>query len=218
MNSKYFLVIFSLIFLFGSIQSVYAGGSGSEESDVLFINQNYYKVQLETEPSVLDGDEEHISFDVMTINDDTQQIISGVEYKIEIFDGNGNQLVEFTAFSPDDKLMTEFTPRQNVNFSGETAENGSWLASNQSPLSVEAPVFMEGGLVDIQITILSINSEPVSGNETTFQILFTMGEFIPFSVQIDDVSHDLMFATYFDKIEDFHYDEKNKKLTAQMSI
>ena len=66
------------------------------------------------------------------------------------------------------------------------------------------------------MTLLSIDNEPVSGTETTFQILFTMGEFIPFSIDIDDTSHDLMFATYFDKIENFHYDQRDKKLTAQM--
>ena len=46
-------------------------------------------------------------------------------------------------------------------------------------------------------------------NKTTFQILFTMGEFIPFSVDIDDKTN-LMFATYFDKIENFHYDNVTK--------
>jgi len=103
-----------------------------------------------------------------------------------------------------------------LNFSGEITQNGSWLASNHSPLTIEVPLFLEGGLVDVNITILSINSEPVSGKDTTFQILFTMGEFIPFSTEINNVTHDLIFATYFDKIEEFHYDSNDKKLTAQM--
>ena len=77
-------------------------------------------------------------------------------------------------------------------------------------------MFLEGGLVNIKITILSINGEPVSAKNSTFEIMFTMGEFIPFSVDIDDTKHDLMFATYFDKIEEFHYDASNKKITAQM--
>ncbi len=216
MNFKSSFAFLSLILILGSIQIVYGGGSGSEESDVLFINQNYFKVKLETSPSILEGNEDQIEFDLTTINDDTQQVVSGVEYKIEIFDSDDNLLVEFDAFSPDEKLKTLIIPSQNSDFSGETAENGSWLASNQSPLTMEAPVFLEGGLVDINITILSIDSQPVSGNETTFQIMFTMGEFIPFSTEIDEKNHDLMFATYFDKIEQFHYDENNKRLTAQM--
>ncbi|MFQ5497609.1 MAG: plastocyanin/azurin family copper-binding protein [Nitrosopumilus sp.] len=212
MNQKH-LLVFSISLVLGSVPVVYAGGS---ESDVLFINDNYFKVKLETNPSILEGDENQINFNITTINDDLQQVVSGVEYKIEIFDSQGNLIVDFTAFSPDEKLETIIIPSQNLNFSGQNTENGVWLASNLSPLSIEAPVFLEGGLVDVRITILSIDSEPVSGNDTTFQILFTMGEFIPFSVEIDDTTYDMTFATYFDKIEEFHYDAENKKLTAQM--
>ena len=71
------LPIFSLVILLGFIPFVYGGGSGSEESDVLFINDNYFKVKLETTPSILEGDESQIVFDVSTINDDTQQVVSG---------------------------------------------------------------------------------------------------------------------------------------------
>ncbi|WP_428325944.1 cupredoxin domain-containing protein [Nitrosopumilus sp.] len=216
MNQKLFLGLFSLILVFGSTQLAYGGGSGSEESDVLFINQNYFKVQLETNPSILEGTEEHINFDITTINDDTGQVVSGAEHRVEIFDGQGNLIVEFTAFSPDGKIETLIVPSQNLNFLGETAENGAWLASNDSPLTIEAPLFLQGGLVDVQMTLLSIDNEPTSGTDTTFQILFTMGEFIPFSIGIDNTTHDLMFATYFDKIENFHYDQREKKLTAQM--
>ena len=215
MNQKLFFGFF-LVLIFGSTQVAYGGGSGSEESDVLFINQNYFKVQLETSPSILEGNEEHVTFDITTINDDTEQIVLGTEHRVKIFDGQGNLIVEFDAYSPNEKLRTLIVPSQNVNFSGETTENGAWLASNDSPLTIEAPLFLEGGLIDVQMTLLSIENEPVSGTETPFQILFTMGEFTPFSIEIDDVTHDLMFATYFDKIENFHYDQRDKKLTAQM--
>ena len=63
MNTKSFLVFFSIITIIGFTPIVFAGGSGSEESDVLFINQNYFKVQLETSPSILTGDETQINFD-----------------------------------------------------------------------------------------------------------------------------------------------------------
>ena len=52
MKYSYFVLLLSLVTLFGSFQIAYAGGSGSEESDVLFINENYLKVALETNPSV----------------------------------------------------------------------------------------------------------------------------------------------------------------------
>ena len=216
MNQKFFFIFFSLVLAFSAIQVAYGGGTGSEESDIHFINENYFKVKLETDPSILEGNENEINFDITTINDDTQEIVSGVEYRIEIFDGQGIKVIEFDAYSPDDKLETLIMPNQALDFTGEKIENGSWLASNESPLIISAPLFLEGGLVDVKITILSIDSIQVSGNDSTFHILFTMGEFIPFAIDIDDTTHALMFATYFDRIDEFHFDNADKKLTAQM--
>ncbi|MCV0430914.1 plastocyanin/azurin family copper-binding protein [Nitrosopumilus sp.] len=216
MNQNFFFIFFSIILAFGSIQTVYGGGTGSEESDIHFINENYFKVKLETNPSILEGNEHEINFDITTINDDTKETVSGVEYRIEIFDGQGIKIVDFDAFSPNEKLRTLIVPNSSVNFSGQKMENGSWLASNEYPLTITAPLFLEGGLVDVKITILSIDNIKVTGNDSTFHILFTMGEFIPFTIEVDDISHELMFATYFDKIEEFHYDNTDKKLTAQM--
>ena len=216
MNPIFFFAFLSSVLFFGSLQVVYGGGTGSEESDIHFLNENYFKVKLETNPSILEGNENEINFDITTINDDTQEIVSGVEYRIEIFDGQGIKIIEFEAYSPDEQLEMLIVPTQYVDYSGEKIENGSWLGSNESPLTINAPLFLEGGLVDVKITILSINSIPVSGNDSVFHILFTMGEFIPFSIDIDDVSHELMFATYFDRIDQFHFDNADKKLTAQM--
>ncbi|MCE2615124.1 MAG: plastocyanin/azurin family copper-binding protein [Nitrosopumilus sp. (ex Thoosa mismalolli)] len=216
MKTKPLIFTLFLLFTISTIQVASAGGSGSEESDVLFINDNYYKVVLETEPSVLEENEDNIVFNISTINDDTQQIVSNVEYKVEVFDSKNILIVGYTAFSPDDKLNSRIVPANEISFAGETIENGSWLASSDSPLVVNAPLFQQGGLVDVHITILSINSEPVSGTNTTFQIRFTMGEFIPFSINVDDIPTDLMFATYFENIEQFHFDQNEKKLTAVM--
>ena len=117
------------------MQIVYGGGSGSEESDILFINHNYYKIKLETNPSILEGNENHVNFDITTINDDTGQIVSGIEYKIEIFDGQDNLIVNYNAYSPDEKLKTIFVPAQNLNFLGKSLENDAWLASNKLPIN-----------------------------------------------------------------------------------
>ena len=216
MNQKFLLGFFSLIFIFSLTPFVFAGGSGSEESETVYINENYLKIKLETNPSILKGNENKINFDISTINDDTQQIVTGVEYNIVVFDGQGNLVVDFDAYSPDEKLETIIIPSQNLNFQGETMGNGSWLASKESPLTIKAPLFLKGGLVDVKIHILSIDSEPVTGDDIPFEILFTMGEFIPFTSEIDGTTYDLTFATYFDKIEEFHYDDKDKKLTAVM--
>ena len=46
----------------------------------------------------------HVNFDITTINDDTGQVVLDAEHKVEIFDGQGNLIVEFDAYSPDEKI------------------------------------------------------------------------------------------------------------------
>jgi hypothetical protein len=70
-------------------------------------------------------------------------------------------------------------------------------------------------LVQVDVSILEINSKSISKN-STFETLLTIGEYIPFEVDFDDKSFDFMFATYFDRIDEFSFDQKNEKLTALM--
>ncbi len=94
-----------------------------------------------------------------------------------------------------------------VNFSGETNENGAWMGSNLDILEINAPLFLQGGLIQVNVTILSINGETISQN-STFETLLTIGEYIPFEITFDDETFDFMFATYFDKIDEFSFDER----------
>ena len=74
---------------------------------------------------------------------------------------------------------------------------------------------MQGGLVKVNVNILSIDSESLP-RPPLFETLLTIGEYIPFEITSNNKKYDLMFATYFDKIDKFHYDQKNKKLIADM--
>jgi len=73
---------------------------------------------------------------------------------------------------------------------------------------------MQGGLVQVNVKILSIDFESLP-RPPLFETLLTIGEYIPFEIN-SDKKYDLMFATYFDKIDEFYYDENGKKLTADM--
>ena len=217
MNSLYILLFLLAVFSVGSIQNVQGGGSESEESEALLINGSYHKIILETSPSVLHVDTNKVDFNVTTVNDDTQQIVTNVQYKIQVFDNAQNLILDFNAYSPDEKLTTTVEPNPDVNFLGKMTNDGIWIGSVASPLIIEAPLFLEGGLVDVRITIISIDSQPVSSSDgDTFKVLLTMGQFIPFTVEIDDTTFDLMFATYFDRIKQFDYNPANKKIVALM--
>ncbi|RDJ32261.1 MAG: hypothetical protein DWQ18_08860 [Crenarchaeota archaeon] len=216
MNNYFLFGIISLILIAGTSE-VYGHGLGSVESESIKIGNDYLKVKVETNPDVLKGDENEIDFSVTTIDVDSMNSVSSIEYNIEIHDGQTNDLIaSFDAFSPEQQLSIKIIPDSKLNYSGEKTPNGKWIGTITSPLVIKGPLFLEGGLVNVKVTILSINGKTISGNDRTFETLLTIGEYIPFEIDIKNKKYHLMFATYFDKIEEFSFDEKNKKLTALM--
>jgi len=213
---KFLVFAFLFIFVIGTIQSVHAHGLGTVESDIHFFNDNFFKVKVQTTPDVLSGNESEIGFEITTINHDQDSVISNIEYFVEILDPKTNEaILSFNGYSPDNSFNSKIIPSSAVSISGDKTENDFWIGSNQNPLIIEAPLFIQGGLVQVNVDILSINSEYIP-RPPSFETLLTIGEYIPFEITSNNKKYDLMFATYFDKIDKFHYDQKNKKLIADM--
>ena len=213
---KYSVFVFSFVLIFGGIQTVYGHGLGTVESDVLFFNDSFFKVKVQTTPDVLSGDESSIGFKISTINDDQNTLVSNVKYNVKIFDTQtGHQILSFNAYSPDDSFHATIIPDSDVLFLGNSDDNDAWIGSVNEPLEIHTPVFLHGGLIQVDVSILEINSKSISKN-STFETLLTIGEYIPFEVNFDDKSFDFMFATYFDRINEFSFDSRTKKLTALM--
>ena len=215
MNTCTLLLIFSLVLVFGTVQSAHAHGLGSVESDIIFFNDNFYKVKVQTTPDVLHGNESEIGFEISTINHDANSVVSDVEYLIDIVDPEtGNSILSFSGYSPNESFNAKIVPKNEINISGDKTNDDFWIGTDQNPLKIEAPLFMQGGLVQVNVKILSIDFESLP-RPPLFETLLTIGEYIPFEIN-SDKKYDLMFATYFDKIDEFHYDENGKKLTANM--
>lgn len=215
MNASILFLILSLVLVIGTVQSVYGHGLGSVESDILFFNDNFYKVKVQTTPDVLHGNESEIELKISTINHDENSIVSDIEYLIDVVNPEtGNSILSFSGYSSDKSFNAKIIPKNEINIFGEQTSDNFWIGTVQNPLTIEAPLFIQGGLVQVNVEILSINSEPLS-RPPLFETLLTIGEYIPFEITINK-KYDLMFATYFDKIDEFNYDENNKKLTADM--
>ena len=212
---KFLVIVFSFIFIFGTIQSVYAHGLGSVESDIQFFNDNFYKVKVQTNPDVLHGDESEIGFEISTINHDKEIIVSNIEYFVNVKNPEtGESILSFNAYGPNESFFAKIIPKNQIDFSGDKTSDDFWIGTTQKPLRIEAPLFMQGGLVQVDVKILSIESESLP-RPPVFETLLTIGEYIPFEIN-SDKKYDLMFATYFDKIDEFHYDENSQILTADM--
>jgi hypothetical protein len=213
-NTKNSIFLVAVLFCFSFAQYSFGHGLGSVESDLLEINGDYLKIKIDTDPDVLDGNEKEISFTISTINDSTGSVIDDVLYHVDFINPQTNQsIISFDAKSVSEKLYTKIIPSENVDFSGDVVEN-HFIGTENSPLRISAPLFLQGGLVQVNVSLKSLDSVPVNGN-STFENLLTIGQYIPFEIT-DDVSHNLMFATYFDRIDKFEFETNSKKLSAYM--
>jgi len=218
------LVSASALFVHGGMfEEAHAGSSGSADSELLLINGDYHLLEISTDPAILSGDEEHVAMTISLMNVDAEPAIpvSGVEYGLTFADGSDRDvtLASLDAYSPGESLSILIRPSADahVEVSGESAKEGSWLASGDSPATLKAPVFLEGGIVYIHATVKSIDSQPVSADgDSTFEVMFSMGQYVPLAVEIDGIPSDLTFATYFDKVDKFSYDEQARSVSVEM--
>jgi len=218
------LVSVSTLFAYdGMFEGAYAGSSGSADSELLLINGDYHMLEISTDPAILSGDEEHVAMTISLVNVDAEPAIqvSGVEYGLTFVDGSDRDvsLASLDAYSPGESLRILIQPSTDapVEVSGESAKDGSWLASDDSPATLKAPVFLEGGIVYIHATVKSIDSQPVSaGEDSTFEVMFSMGQYVPFTVEIDGMPSNITFATYFDRVDKFSYDEQARSVSVEM--
>ena len=105
---KFLVIVFSFIFIFGTMQSVYAHGLGSVESDIQFFNDNFYKVKVQTNPDVLHGDESEIGFEISTINHDKEIIVSNIEYFVNVKNPEtGESILSFNAYGPNESFFAK---------------------------------------------------------------------------------------------------------------
>ena len=198
-----------------------AGEAGSASSRALFINDRYVAAEVAADPPILREGEERISLEVVIhdMDADPPVPVSDVSYNLVIRTG-GDVLLDLDVYSPSDMsvigIMPDASGDVTVVSQDEPDASGAWIASTDEPLLVRAPVFLEGGLVDVSITLQSMEGEPVLAEGSTLEVPLSMGQFIPFAVEIGGVQTDFVFATYHDRIEGFEYDSRQKSITATM--
>ena len=216
-------VMASVLLLYGgAFDDAYAGSSGSAQSELLLINDAYHAIQIKTSPAILSEKNEPVLLvlSMENVDDADSAPVSGVLYNLRFSDGpdSATTLADFDVYSTDAQLPIMILPTDDDSFDvyGDSFEDGLWMSTDASPLALEAPIFLSGGIVYIHATIMSIESQPVSAVDNTFEIMFSMGEYIPFAFDIDGTVHNVMFATYFDEISKFEYNEQTRSLSAEM--
>ena len=144
-----------------------------------------------------------------------------VTYQITAYKGN-DFLFEDTFLSDDGIFTMNFLPTESGDIESVEETEGSFfdslLGMQKNVISVRGPVFESGGLYSFNVKILTAESY---SNELTEPILYDVGLSIPDRTYhtIEDVnfgSQEVSLITYYDKIENFQYDQQTNSISFSM--
>lgn len=169
----------------------------------------------------LEYDVKELELAIALIDDETQEKIPDVSYNLKILDGQSNLILDTLVYTPEDETIIKIIPDAQASelsiVGTESYDGEKWNTSKDNKLQISGPIFQHGGLYQIIANVLSISEQNIPLTEANeLKTLVTIGEFIPFEISYKDNSYDLTFATYYDKITEFKFDEKTNSVTAEM--
>lgn len=237
MNSSFTLVIFLLVLIAMPIASIPslinpiismkpAFGDGlTQEQLTASMGKRKADLLIKLIPTVVTtetlGKGQKPIIEFRLFDSSTNQSFSHVTYYI-IVEKNGKKLL-YDLFNDHDgnlRIQVNPTDTDNVTISGEkTPLLGEWIGSPGKPVTVSGPIFATGGLyhfivrieiVDTDNTLLPDNQEPI------YDSWLSIGNTENHQIEIGGTQVPVKIISYYDKLKDFGYDDKNMQMKLDM--
>jgi len=113
------------------------------------------------------------------------------------------------------KVRPTAQPNLVVNAQKEPILDG-WIGSRDAPALAQGPIFLEGGLYHFAIEIFSIdNDKTILEPPTKYDAYVSIGETTTYAVT-DGAEQQVSVRTYYDKTQEFSFDDKNKIVKVSM--
>jgi hypothetical protein len=207
----------------GLTQEQLSASLGSRKADLL-LKMNPPVVTTET---LSQGQKPNVQFRLFDSN--TNQSFNHVTYYI-IIEKDGKRLLSNMFHDHNGDLILQVNP-VNATYSKTAANTTSisggepdplldiLVASGNNPITVSGPIFVRGGLyhfivrietVDSDYTMLPFNQEP------TYDSWLSIGNTVNKQIAIDGKQIPIKIISYYDKLSDFGFDNKNMQLNFDM--
>ena len=193
-------------------------GLGDAESSIIEINDKKLKLKTIISPEIIDQNNPNFNIQIELLDSLSEESFSKINYELKILDSNDVLLFE-NKIHADDILSINFKPQKQQDFEiiGEKNNNQFWQTSNNDPLEITGPVFLEGGIYKIQASVKTLGNQEIQ-TSNSFETILIIGEIIPFQITDNGVKYDLRFITYFDTIENLSFDEELSAVKAEMKF
>jgi len=203
-----------------SLQNTYGHGLGYEVLPPVILGDREVALEV-TSAQYADPESSDRQITLSLFETATAITVRDVTYHITAYKGN-DFLFEDT-FQSDDGIFTmNFIPTESGEIQLQEETEGSFFDSlvgmQKNVISVRGPVFESGGLYKFNVEILTADSYT---NELEEPILYDVGLSIPdrTNYDIEDVNfgnQEVSIITYYDKIENFQYDQKTNSMSFSM--
>jgi hypothetical protein len=170
----------------------------------------------------------------------TNQSFSHVTYYITI-EKNGKVLLSNWFHTHDGNLVLKIRPNPQNNTSTSSSSNstdntstkpskvsiqgkqepliGSYIGTVKNPAIVIGPVFSNSGLYHFKVRIATVDSDTgvlPADQQRTYDSWFSVGNAIYRRIHMDGKELPIKLVSYYDKLTDFSFDNKNMKMQFDM--
>jgi len=212
-------IVAVLIFpiLFAGI--AFGHGVGGENLPVSIGNRNA-TLFVGVQPSVFDATNNESYLTIKLTEGKTDAVIEHVTFMMQV-SKDGKRLFEEKFHDDLGNVNIKIVSKESgpIKVDGDKEPvKGGWMRKIFSPLTMEGPIFMSGGLYKFRIEILTVDSDNnILAQKPTVEGAISVAEKSNYlAVGSDNKNYNFGITTYYDKINNFDFDLQDHTISFEM--
>jgi hypothetical protein len=144
-----------------------------------------------------------------------------VTYQISIQKGNQTLLNQWFHHHYGD-LKLEIIPKNSITakvYAQKDPILDTYTGTLETPIVVEGPIFLEGGLYHFKVRIVTLDEDTLvlpDNQQTVYEDSLSIGDIENKTISIGDKQVPVDIISYYDKINDFEFDNKTMQMQFDM--
>jgi hypothetical protein len=219
-----FALIAVLVFSAWSYQRAFADGLTQENLPPASVGDRNASLFVKISPPILTTESRQNAFMQFRLFDaNNNQTIKFTTFYIEVTKGLDNsKSIMHDFFQTESGLLTlkiQPTAGQLTVFGNQEPFLNAWVADPGGTVDIKGPLLLDGGLYHFHIELFGIdNPKNIFKPEDApkFDSWLSVGDVSPENVQYSGQSYNTTIISYYDKIQDFKFDQSKKTFTWAM--
>lgn len=211
-------VLVMVAFLAFYTQPAFGHGVGGETLPPVEIGGKNATLSLFVNPPTFDKNTQDYEILLKLYETNTQAIIPHVTYLVEV-SHDGKQILSERFHDDSSNLSIKVAPKNtdSIKISGNNLGELGWIPGLFSPLKIEGPLFLSGGLYKFHIEVLTINDDSNKlSSPTKFDAAISLAETTEYRIKYESNDYTIGIMTYYDKIDNFTFDDKSRTVSFSM--